>query len=132
MPTGGTLILDSEGLSKAVLDDRGVMARIRVAQEEDKRVVVSNMTLIEVHHGRISTARFNWVVSRLRTEPVTDEIAREAMRLLKAANLHGHQHAIDAVVAATALKAVPPAVILTSDPEDMTALRGDRASVIKV
>ena len=34
----------------------------------------------------------------------------------------GHQHAIDSVVAATALRRVRPVILYTSDPDDLTAL----------
>ncbi|MEV8330000.1 type II toxin-antitoxin system VapC family toxin [Streptomyces niveus] len=128
----GTLVLDSEGLSKVVADDREVMAFVRGAEKEDMRVVTSVLTLIEAHHSRVNSARFNWAVSRLNVEPVTEEIGRTAMALLVDAGLHGHKYAIDAVVAATALHAPKPAVVVTSDPEDLAMLCGDRVRIIKV
>ena len=128
----GTLVLDSEGLSKVVADDREVMALVRGAAKEDMRVVTSVLTLIEAHHARVNSARFNWAVSRLNVEPVTEEIGRTAMALLVDAGLHGHKYAIDAVVAATALHALTPAVIVTSDPEDLAMLCGDRVRIVKV
>lgn len=128
----GTLVLDSEGLSKVVADDREVMALVRGAEKEDMRVVTSVLTLIEAHHSRVNSARFNWAVSRLNVEPVTEEIGRSAMALLLDAGLHGHKYAIDAVVAATALHAPKPAVVVTSDPEDLAMLCGDRVRIIKV
>ncbi|MFD4700069.1 type II toxin-antitoxin system VapC family toxin [Streptomyces niveus] len=128
----GTLVLDSEGLSKVVADDREVMALVRGAEKEEMRVVTSVLTLIEAHHSRVNSARFNWAVSRLNVEPVTEEIGRSAMALLLDAGLHGHKYAIDAVVAATALHAPRPAVVVTSDPEDLAMLCGDRVRIIKV
>lgn len=128
----GTLVLDSEGLSKVVADDREVMALVRGAEREDMRVVTSVLTLIEAHHSRVNSARFNWAVSRLNVEPVTEEIGRSAMALLLDTGLHGHKYAIDAVVAATALHAPKPAVVVTSDPEDLAMLCGDRVRIIKV
>ncbi|WP_066952291.1 DNA-binding protein [Streptomyces lushanensis] len=132
MAQTGTLVLDSEGLSKAVLNDRQVMGLIRAAEEEDMRVVVSVLTLIEAHHGRVNAARFSWTVSRLAVEPVSEETGRMAMSLLADTGLHGHKYAIDAVVAATALRATGPTVVLTSDPEDMVMLCGNRVRVVKV
>lgn len=44
MAHSGTLILDSEGLSKLVADDRQVMSLLRGAEEEDMRVVASILT----------------------------------------------------------------------------------------
>ncbi len=65
-------------------------------------------------------------------EPITEPIARHAAALLADAGLHGHKHAIDAMLAATALAVPGPVTILTSDPEDLTALCGGRATVIKI
>ncbi|MCT2541546.1 MULTISPECIES: DNA-binding protein [Streptomyces] len=132
MARAGTLVLDSEGLSKVVADDRQVMALLRGAEQEDMRVIVSVLTLIEAHHRKVNAARFNWVVSRLTVEPVSEEIGRSAMKLLTDAGLHGHKYAIDAVVGATTLLMPKPAVILTSDPEDLGLLCGDRVRIIKV
>ncbi|RDG36115.1 DNA-binding protein [Streptomyces corynorhini] len=129
---GGTLVLDSEGLSKVALDDRRVMSLVRGAQDEDMRVVASVLTLIEAHHRRVNQPRFDWVVSRLVVEPVSEAIGRKAMALLKDAGLHGHKYAIDAVVAATALQARRPAMILTSDPEDLELLCGRDIRIVKV
>ncbi|MET8050120.1 hypothetical protein ABZU75_21230 [Streptosporangium sp. NPDC005286] len=42
-----------------------------------------------------------WHLSRLKVEPVTEEICVRAIELLRDAWLHGHRYAIDAVVAAT-------------------------------
>ena len=128
----GTLVLDCEGLSKVVTDDREVMALVRGAEKEDMRVVTSVLTLIEAHHPRVNSARFNWAVSRLNVDPVTEEIGRTAMALLIDAGLHGHKYAIDAVVAATALHAPKPAVVVTSDPEDLAMLCGERVRIVKV
>ncbi|NYI05931.1 DNA-binding protein [Allostreptomyces psammosilenae] len=127
-----TVLLDSEALSRAILNDRQVMALLSGARLRGMQVVVSNMTLIEAHHPRVNSARFNWVVSRLKRQPVTDEITQLATRLLRETGLHGHKYAIDAVVAATALLTPAPAVILTSDPEDMSMLCGDRARILKL
>ncbi|MEU1908266.1 PIN domain-containing protein [Streptomyces hygroscopicus] len=132
MGQGGTLVLDSEGLSKAVLNDRHVIALIRGAEEEGMRVVVSVLTLVEAHHRRVNSARFRWFVSRLAVEPVTEDIGRGAIGLLAEAGLHGHKYAIDAVVAATALRTPPPQVIITSDPEDMRMLCESRVRIVKV
>ncbi|WP_257002238.1 hypothetical protein [Streptomyces sp. WZ.A104] len=48
------------------------------------------------------------------------------------AGLHGYKCAIDAMLCATALVAPGPVTVLTSDPEDLTALCGGRVTVIKV
>jgi predicted nucleic acid-binding protein len=120
----GTLILDCEGLSKAVLRDRSVMARLAQARLDGIRVVISAATLVEARNPRIDQARFDWAVSRLVIEPVTEDIARTASKLLGLHGLHGHQHAIDALVAATAQAAAAPRILLTSDPKDLAKLCG--------
>lgn len=43
-----------------------------------------------------------------------------------------HAHAVDAMLSATALTAPGPVTVLTSAPEDLAALCGGRATVIKV
>lgn len=128
----GTLLLDSEGLSKTVLRDRAVMARLAQARIDGLRVVASAATLVEARDPRMDQARFDWAVSRLVIEPVTEAIARSASRLLAVRGWHGHQHAIDAMVAATALAAVAPRIVLTSDPEDLTALCGTGIRIVRV
>ncbi|WP_328912024.1 MULTISPECIES: type II toxin-antitoxin system VapC family toxin [unclassified Streptomyces] len=130
---GGSLILDSEGLAKAVLRDREVTGWLALALADDMRVVTSAATLVEVVHPRINRPALEWTLSRLVVEPVTEAIARRASALLADAGLHGHKHAIDAILTATALAAPGPVTVLTSDPEDLTTLgNGHRITVIKV
>jgi hypothetical protein len=59
-------------------------------------------------------------------------IVRAAAALLADANRHGHQHAIDAMVSATALSAPGPVTVLTSDPADLIALCGGRVTVVSL
>lgn len=129
---GGTLVLDCEGLAKAVARDRTVTGWLALARAEDMRVVVSAATLVEVIHSRINRAALDWILSRLVVSPVTEDIARRAATLLGAAGVHGHKYAIDAMVSATALTAPGPAVILTSDPDDIAMLCGPGVTVVKV
>ncbi|MEU3479052.1 PIN domain-containing protein [Streptomyces sp. NPDC033754] len=129
---GGTLVLDREGLAKAVLRDREVTTWLALARADDLRVVTSAATLVEVMHPRINRAALEWTLSRLVVEPVTDAVARGAAALLAENGLHGHKYAIDAMVAATALAAPGPVTVLTSDPEDLTVLCGRRATVIAI
>lgn len=129
---GGTLVLDSEGLAKAVLRDRTVTGWLALARADDLRVITSTATLVEVVHPRINRPALEWTLSRLVVEPVTEPIARHAAALLCDTGLHGHKYAIDAMLSATALAAPGPVAILTSDPEDLTALCGEGATVIKI
>jgi predicted nucleic acid-binding protein len=127
-----TLVLDSEGLAKAVLRDRELTAWLAAARAADERVITSAATLVEVIHPWISRPAFDWVVFRLSVEPVTAEIAKYAGSLLEQAGLHGHKYAIDAMLAATALSAPGPTTVLTSDPEDIAVLCGNKVTVVKV
>ncbi|MEV1250163.1 type II toxin-antitoxin system VapC family toxin [Nonomuraea sp. NPDC050022] len=129
---GGTLVLDSEGLAKAVLRDRTVTAWLALARADDFRVITSAATLVEVVHPRVNRPALEWTLSRLVIEPVTERIARHAATLLSDAGLHGHKYAIDAMLSATALAAPGPVTVLTSDPEDLAVLCGARVTVIKV
>lgn len=128
----GTLILDCEGLVKVVEDDPRVHARIAAARKAGMATIMSAVTLVEARNPKVNQPRFDWAVSLVTVLPVTEEVARAASRLLSAERLHGHRHAIDAVVAATALAASAPRVILTSDPDDLGQLCGPQARVVQV
>jgi predicted nucleic acid-binding protein len=127
----GTLVLDGEGLSKIVLRDRPAMARLAQASIDGLRVVSSAATLVEARDPRMDQARFDWAVSRVVIEPVTEDLARAASRLLAAHRLPGHRHAIDAMAAATALACAAPVILLTSDPDDLATLCGQGVRVVR-
>lgn len=127
----GTLVLDCEGLSKVVLRDRATFARLAQARLDGLRVVTSAATVVEARDPQMGQASFDWALSGLVVEPVTEDIARDASRLLAAHRLHGHQHAIDAMVAATALAAPAPRIVLTSDPRDITLLCGESVRAVR-
>lgn len=119
---GGTLVLDSEGLSKLAVGDARAHAYLDSARARRARVAVSAITLTEVLRGGPRDAAVHRVLSRITIAPVTAQIARRAGELLGATGLSGHRCAIDAVVAATALGLERPVVLLTSDPDDMNRL----------
>ncbi|WP_411071483.1 DNA-binding protein [Streptomyces sp. cmx-4-25] len=128
----GTLLLDSEGLSELYLKDRKVLAFVQAATEEGVRVATTVMTRLEADHDRVHPARVQWVLSRIDVHPVTRAVSDEAARLLRDHRLHGHKYAIDAVLAAVARAARTPVTVLTSDPEDLTALCGPAVRVLEV
>jgi predicted nucleic acid-binding protein len=117
---GGTLVLDSEGLSKLAAGDARVRAYLEVARDRGASVVVSAITLTEVLRGGARDALVHRVLTRVSRVPVTEEIAQRAGELLGETGLSGHRCAIDAIVAATTLALTRPAVLLTSDPDDMS------------
>ena len=123
----GTWVLDSEALSLYLRADRKMTARLVVAAQDDVRVVIAAVTIVEADYVGAHPARLDWALSRLVAVPLTQDLARAASNLLKSAGLHGHKYAIDAMVVATALAAVDkPVTVLTSDVDDISTLLGDR------
>lgn len=131
-PLPGAFVLDSEGLSKAVAHDDAVVDLLAAAHRHDIPVVISSATLVEAIHPKINRRALDWRLSMLSVEPVSEQVALDATELLADAGKHGHSHAIDAMVCATAIASPKPVRILTSDPDDITALAGERVSVIAV
>ncbi|MFD0353561.1 DNA-binding protein [Streptomyces sp. NPDC127110] len=125
----GALILDSEGLAKAVQRDREIHEWLTAAHDADLPVITSAAVLVEVIHPRINDAALRWTLSRLRVEPLTQALAQSAAALLRTAGLHGHKYAIDAVLCATALAQPGRVTILTSDVEDISLLTADHPRV---
>ncbi|WP_431042934.1 DNA-binding protein [Streptomyces sp. P1-3] len=128
----GTLVLDSEGLSKLLSDDESVVALVAEARRRGMEAVICALTVIEAVHARTDRARLRWILSGLRIAPVGEEEVKAASALLMDAGLHGHKYAIDAAVAAIAVKQKRPVVMLTSDVDDMTKLCGDRVRLVAV
>ncbi|MFF1409844.1 PIN domain-containing protein [Streptomyces sp. NPDC058289] len=122
-------LLDSEGLSQAVLGNRTMGARLKDADRSGIRVMTSSMTLVEAYHKQVRKAAWTRTLSKIAVEPVTREIAGEAIELLETAGLHGHKYAIDAALAAVALRQPGSVTIFTSDEDDMGLLCGDRVAV---
>jgi predicted nucleic acid-binding protein len=125
-----SVVLDSEGLSAWVAQDRKVLGLLKVFHEMGADLIISANTIVEVSHSRMNMPRLQWALSRVKVEPVTEQTAKEAARLLKAAGLHGHKYAIDATVAEAALRQPGPVVLLTSDIDDMAQLCGKRIGLI--
>lgn len=118
----GALVLDSEGLAKAVQRNREIHEWLTAARDVDLPVVTSAAVLVEVIHPKINDAALKWTLSRVSVEPVTQAVAQSAAALLRATGLHGHKYAIDAMLCATALQYPGRVTILTSDVEDVGLL----------
>jgi predicted nucleic acid-binding protein len=136
---GGTLVLDSEGLSKLAAGDARVRGYLSTALARRAQVAVSAITLTETLRGGSRDATVHRVLSRINVVPVTVQIARRAGELLGTTGLSGHRCAIDAVVAATALGLERPIVLLTSDLDDLNTLveepdrpKAERIVVVRV
>ncbi|MDJ0461611.1 PIN domain-containing protein [Streptomyces sp. H27-C3] len=128
----GTLVLDCEGLSQLVRRRPELIEWLAAAEAEDIRLVTSSVTLVEARDPRTNQARFDYAASRVDIVPPTEAIARHASKLLASAGLLGHEYALDAIVAATALASAAPATVLTADPEDLLTLCGPGAQVVKL
>lgn len=125
-------VLDCEALSLAVRGDREMIARLDFAARGEAELVTSPMTLIEAYDGRATEQRWNWVISRVRVADIGKDEAREARRLLADAKLHGHKHAIDAVLAVIARQQTGTVTIFTSDVGDLEKLVPDTILVKRV
>jgi predicted nucleic acid-binding protein len=118
----GALVLDDEGLSKLAAGDARTRGYLDSARNRGARVAVSAITLTEALRGGPRDIAVHRVLSRITVIAVTEAIARRAGELLGTTGLSGHRCAIDAVVAATALDMERPAILLTSDPDDLNKL----------
>ncbi len=125
-----SLVLDSQGFSGWIDRDRKVIRLLEQAERDGTDLAMSAATIIEVSHSGVDLARLSWLLSRIRVEAVTKESARRSAELLKAAGLHGHKYAIDAMVAEVALRLPAPVAVLTSDVDDMVKLCGQRVRTI--
>lgn len=125
-----SVVLDSQALSLLLRSDRAMTARIEATRRAGLPVRVSALTVVEAADGKSDMPRLHWYLSRLRLEAVTPEDSLKAVKLLKeAGGLHGHKYAIDALVAAMALRSPAPALVLTSDRDDWTRLCGNRVII---
>ncbi|MGV9374260.1 DNA-binding protein [Nonomuraea sp. NPDC003707] len=127
-----TVVLDSQGVSAWIAQDRKILAMFQVFQTMGADFVIGANTIVEVSHTRVNMPRLHWALSRVKVEPVTESAAKAAAKLLKGAGLHGHKYAIDATVAEVALRQPGPVAILTSDVDDMARLCGDRVRLIGI
>ena len=125
-------LLDCEGLSRWVRGERRMGVRIKEAHGLGIRVMTTSMTLIEAYDVRTYIPAWHWALSRIRVEPVTEEIAKDAIGLLEEAGLHGHTYAIDATLAAVALRQPGPVTVYTSDEDDLRKLCSDRVVVMSL
>jgi predicted nucleic acid-binding protein len=127
-----SVVLDSEGLSAWLTQDRKATAKIEIFRRLGADLVISAATIIDVTHAGVNMARLNRLLSGLKVEPLSENAARAASKLLKDANLHGGKYAIDAMVAEVALRQPTPVAVLTSDIDDLRTLCGRSVRLIAV
>lgn len=118
-PGTGTVVLDSEGLSKAAARDEWTAALIKQALREQGRVVVPAITLAEVLRGGQRDASVHHALKQYAVEDITAGLGRAAGEILGQAD---SDKTVDAVVAAVAANQRGRVLVLTSDVEDLTAL----------
>ncbi|MFJ9180622.1 DNA-binding protein [Streptomyces sp. NPDC102360] len=107
-----------------------MVTRIEAARRIGVPVLVSALTVVEAVHGKTDTARLHWMLSRLQVQDVTQADSLTAVQLLSdAGGLHGHKCAIDALVAAMALRCPAPVLVLTSDRDDWSGLCDNRVQL---
>jgi hypothetical protein len=129
-PSARSLVLDSQALSLLLRNDRQVITRIEAARRVGVPVLVSALTVVEAVHGKTDTARLRRLLSRLQVRDVAQADSLTAVQLLSdAGGLHGHEYAIDALVAAMALRSPAPVLVLTSDRDDWSKLCGDQVQI---
>jgi hypothetical protein len=128
--TDPTIVLDAEGFSRVVRRDRDMLHWLVSALKCDWEVFVSAATLVEAVDPQISRAAARWSESKLDVVSVSADTSHTATDMLRTARLHGHTHALDALVAATAAELSRPVTILTSDPADLTQLTQDHPKIL--
>jgi predicted nucleic acid-binding protein len=135
----GALVLDAQGIVKLAAGDPAVRALVQTAHQRYDSVVTAASTLAEVLRGGSADARIHRILQRVTVTSIDKEAGRKAGELLGATGLSGHRCAVDAMLAVVALAQPRPALLLTSDPDDMARLteephrsKRERIAVIKV
>jgi predicted nucleic acid-binding protein len=136
---GGALVLDAVGVVKLASGDLRTRQWFEAARTRRSEVVTAASTLAEILRGGARDATLYRVLNRITVVPVGKDHGRAAGELLGRTGLDGHRCAIDALLAAVALRQPRPVVLLTSDPVDLAKLTeepgrpmGERVAVIRV
>ncbi|MGQ0743502.1 MAG: PIN domain-containing protein [Acidimicrobiales bacterium] len=128
-PPPQRLILDAGAVISLARADQRARAVLAAALEARVQVSIPSVVVAETVRGSATDAPVNRVLKAVGDVDATDEaIARTAGKLLGEA---GSSATVDAVVVATAVHA-GGAVVLTGDPDDLSALAaGNRELVIE-
>jgi predicted nucleic acid-binding protein len=124
-PSARSLVLDSEGLSKAADRDPDIHLWLEAAHRLDQRVVVPAAILAETVTGKPRDASIHWMVRRMaEVVPVDEAIGNSAGALRERAE-HSRSKkrnlTVDAMVAAVA-RQMNPSAVLTADVDDLKLL----------
>ena len=121
----GRLILDSGAVIGWSRGDQDVRELLRLAIARNLELWVPVVVLAETLRGGTSDAPVNRVLKSTGTRPTDASIGRQAGRLL---GVTKGRNTADALVAAEAIYA-PGSAVLTSDPDDLSALLIDHPDV---
>ena len=131
-----SILLDADAFSALALGERRIQAWAEVARRTDSILYASTATLAEVTDGSARDARVRIAAKAVRLVPVTESIGYAAGQLRTVATVGRRKPrdlTVDALVAATALELPGPALVLTSDPDDLALLlQGHPVRVEKV
>lgn len=124
----GTLIVDTGVLIGIARDDRPAVVALKDARRRHAEVVVVPGSVAEATRGSgPQDARINMVLAAIDViPPVTEAVARLAGALLGHAKLDA---TLDALLVAEAVGRAP-AVIITTDPNDMRRLAAEHPDVV--
>ena len=125
---------------KLAAGDPTVRALVQTAYRRyDGVVVTAASTLAEVLRGGAADARLHRILQRVTVSAIDKDTGRRAGELLGAAGLSGHRCTVDALLAVVALAQPRPALLLTSDPDDLARLteepgrgKAERIAVVKI
>ncbi len=120
------LVLDREGLSRAATGNQRAAAWIARARELRLPLAVNAVTLTETLRGGGRDAPIHLLTRNAQIDTVDSSFAAEAGRLLGRTR---RDDTVDALVATTAIGLARPAVILTSDPDDLSALTAEHRQI---
>lgn len=133
------MVLDAEGLAKLAAGDRDARTWARRALDRNGTVVTAASTIAEVLSGGPRDAPLYRVLSSVTVVPIDQACGRTAGELLGTTGLSGHRCAMDALLAAVALRQSRPVIVLTSDPSDLAKLteepdraRSERIAVVAI
>lgn len=129
--TDAIVVFDSEALSRAINGDAYMRGVIKDSYDNDELVIVPATTIVEATHAKSNRAALDWLLSRVEVKPVTEKVAVTASRLLIAARLHGHKHALDAILCAIAIQnSTGRPLVYTSDPDDIKLISDDQVDIV--
>jgi predicted nucleic acid-binding protein len=132
-------VLDAEGLVQLARGHHTAVSLARDAFDRRGSVITAASALAEVLRGVPRDAALHRVLNKITVVPLDKADGRAAGELLGRTGLSGQRCALDALLAAVAMRQPRPVVLLTSDPEDLARLtdepdrdKAQRIAVVRV